>query len=131
MANENLILSETANAWAEIVLRVWEDKLTKLKVNHSYSLINSLMFHVVTAANGDPVMINFFFNYYGRFVDMGVGKGLPANGRSMVEFTRRVKPWYSRTFYSQVIKLSEIYAQKYAQKASFVIVSSFEDRATA
>lgn len=128
MADDNLILSETAKAWAEIVLKIWEDKLTKLKVNTSYSLINSLLFHVITAANGDPVMINFFFNYYGRFVDMGVGKGLPASGRGAVEFKRRAKPWFSRAFYSQVIKLSEVYSKKYAQKASFVIVQTIESK---
>ena len=128
MADDNLIQSETANAWADIVLKIWEDKLTKLKVNTSYSLINSLMFHVVTAANGDPVMINFFFNYYGRFVDMGVGKGMPANGRGAVEFKRKAKPWYNRAFYSQVMKLSELYSKKYAHKGALVIVDSIEGR---
>jgi len=123
---DNLILAETAKAWAEIVLRIWEDKLTKLKVNSSYSLINSLKLHVITAANGDPTMVVFFFNYYGKYVDMGVGKGIPASARSVVAFKRKSKPWFSKTFYSQVIRFSELYAQKYARKASLIIVDSFE-----
>lgn len=129
MADDNLILSETVQAWADIVLKIWEDKLTKLKINTSYSLINSLMFHVVTSSNGDPALINFFFNYYGRFVDMGVGKGIPASGRGSVEFKRKAKPWYNKVFYGQILRLNEIYCKKYAHKGALVIVDSIEGKA--
>lgn len=120
---DNLVLNETIEAWAKIVIQIWEDKITRYRAYDSQSLINSLMFQVVTAANGNPALVNFFFNYYGRFVDMGVGRGVPKNG-AIIQTTRVAKPWYSKAFYSQVMRLSEIYAEKYSQKAAFAIVQN-------
>lgn len=123
---DNLNPSETATAWAEIVIEIWEDKMERLKVNRTLDLINSLLFHVNTAANGNVEMIQFFFNYYGKFVDMGVGKGLPA-GLTLINAQRMPKPWYSKVFYSQVIRLSEIMAEKFANRAAITIVNNIDD----
>ncbi len=55
---------------------------------------------------------------------MGVGKGVP---HAKVELSnRKAKPWYSKTFYSQLMKLSEILQVKYREKAQMVIISEIE-----
>ena len=122
---DNLELNETVEAWCNIVKRIWEDKIAKYRAYDSQSLVNSLMFHVINSADGNPALVNFFFNYYGRFVDLGVGKGVPA-GSTSITTTRVAKPWYSRAFYSQVMRLSQIYAEKYSQKAAFAIVQNLD-----
>lgn len=122
---DNLELNETVKAWAEIVLNIWEDKIMRFKLHDTFSLINSLYAHVQTAANGNPDLIIFFFNFYGRFGDMGVGKGVPI---SQVTFSNRTpKPWYNSAFYSQVLILNKILAEKYARKGSLSIVQNMYD----
>ena len=55
---------------------------------------------------------------------MGVGRGFSIGE---VEFSdRRRKPWYSKTFFSQVKKLGEILSVKYSEKAKAVIVENIE-----
>lgn len=124
---ENLELNETVKAWAEIVLDIWDDKIVKYQVMETVALANSLMHHVITSSNGNPELVQFFFNYYGKFVDMGVGKGTDLQHATFSNRTK--KPWYSKPFYSQVMRLGQILADKYAHKASMAIVENVNDNA--
>ena len=117
-------LKLSAEAWAEIVIERWERKIKQLRIRHTGSLLQSFHQHVNTQSNGNPDRIILTFNYYGKFVDMGVGKGVP---HAKVELSnRKAKPWYSKTFYSQLMKLSEILQVKYREKAQMVIISEIE-----
>ncbi len=126
-------MNETAVAWADITIRVFEDWLQKLGANSSYQLADSFVHHVHTSANGNPEMIDFAYRYYGKFVDMGVGGYVDlANRDSMVasgQTTRKQKPWFSKTFFFQVRRLGEILSEKYAQKAAITIVANIDDNA--
>lgn len=114
----------TVEAWAEIVIDKWETMIARLKIGHSGNLLNSFAHHVATQANGDPERIEFVFEYYGKFIDMGVGRGVPI---SEVQFSdRKRKPWYSKTFFSQVKKLGEILSEKYAAKAQATIIENLD-----
>lgn len=124
---ENLELNETVKAWAEIVLDIWDDKIVKYQVMETVALANSLMHHVITSSNGNPELVQFFFNYYGKFVDMGVGKGTDLQHATFSN--RKKKPWYSKPFYSQVLRLSQILAEKYAHKGAMAIVENVNDNA--
>ena len=127
MAN-NTDLSLTIDAWAKIVVERWENKITRLRIHHTGDLSRSFAIHVFTQANGDPDKIEFAFNYYGKFVDMGVGRGvkmdLTGNGG------RTAKPWYSRTFFSQVKRIGEILREKYAYKAQLSIITNISTDGT-
>jgi hypothetical protein len=91
---------------------------------HTGSLLQSFHHHVNTQANGDPELIVFTFNYYGKFVDLGVGNGV---AHDKIELSnRKPKPWYSKTFYGQLMKLREILQVKYSEKAQFVIIQKIE-----
>ncbi|MGL4908164.1 MAG: hypothetical protein ACRCZB_00755 [Bacteroidales bacterium] len=115
---DNTNISLTVAAWANIVIRNWEDKMRKLNINSTYALARSFAYTVENNAGGDPARIEFAFNYYGRFVDMGVGGGqkLGETGR------RRPKKWYSKPFFADVRKLGELMLAKYASKAQIAIV---------
>jgi len=118
----NIVL--TVEAWAEIVIERWENMIARLRIHHTGNLINSFAHHVITQSGGNPERIEFAFEYYGKFVDMGVGRGVSIGE---VEFSdRRRKPWYSKTFFSQVKKLGEILSVKYSEKAKAVIIENIE-----
>ena len=122
---ENTDLKLTAEAWAEIVIKNWLTKIDQLRINYSYQLSDSFMHHVLANAGGDLQRIEFAFAYYGRMVDMGVGKGVKiamVKERRYEGIRRRPKPWYSVTLYSEVKKLREILQRKYALKTTTTTV---------
>lgn len=128
-----MIENTTLTAWADIVLDIWKDRMIKHHIRMTGALWESLQNHVHYHAGGDQNKIDFFFNLYGLYVDMGVGRELPAgNTGSMltkqgVPTRRKPKPWYSRVFYAQVKRLSEILAEKYGQEAANQIVGFMTD----
>ncbi|HAQ19597.1 MAG TPA: hypothetical protein DCR40_10260 [Prolixibacteraceae bacterium] len=128
--SDNINLSLTIEAWAEIVIKTWLEKIIRLNINYSHALYNSFAHHVITNANGDPERIEFAFLYYGKFVDMGVGNGVSKSEATELVAAgmngRHAKPWYSKTFYHQLQVLRELLAEKYAMKASQVIMINLE-----
>ncbi len=122
---ENTNLSLTLEAWAEIVVQKWEDKIARLGISFSGDLVTSFACHVQTEAGGNAQKIQFAFEYYGKFVDMGVGKGVKIDQVSASR--RRPKKWYSPTFFSQIKKLSEILQEKYAQQGALSIIENVQD----
>lgn len=129
MTNENLKLS--AEAWAKIVIKIWEDKIIKKNITSTGELLNSFVYHVYTNANGDPERILFAFNFYGKFVDMGVGNGVKQDEleslRSAGLTRRRKKSWFSGTFDYQVEKLTDILEEKYGLKVASTITNALDD----
>ena len=109
---------ETLEAWANIVIERWETKISALNVIDTGELLRSLDAHVTLDANGNGEKITFFYAYYGRFVELGVGKGIKAG----MESSRVKKPWYTKVFFGQVNRLSEIMAEKYGEQAVMGIV---------
>ena len=128
---DNLNMNETAIAWADITIKVFEDWVKKLNITDSWELYDSFVHHVHTSANGNPEMIDFAYKYYGKFADMGVGGNVSLENRdSMVSAgltTRKQKPWFSKTFFFQVRRLGEILAEKFAQKSAITIVANIDD----
>lgn len=118
---ENTNINETVEAWADILIEKWEMKMYALKINNTYSLLESFKHEVFNNAGGDAFKITFAFNYYGKFVDMGVGNGIPLG---VISENRKPKPWYSKTFFSELLKLQEILAEKYARKGTLMVVEA-------
>jgi len=54
---------------------------------------------------------------------MGVGKGVKYGDTST---NRKVKPWYSKTFFAEIERLKEILVVKYGQKAQFTIIDTVQ-----
>lgn len=118
---------ETIEAWAEITIKNWHDNLRKEGIGSTGQLFNSFATHVVAASDGNIALVEFTFKYYGKFVDMGVGKGIKLSEVGEVRKSRRElgkrrgnlrspKKWYSKELYVQVTRLKEILAQKYGQQ---------------
>ena len=123
--SENTSINETLEAFAKIVIEKWERKVMSLGIGKSSDLINSFHHHVHLEANGSPKLIGFTFNYYGKFVDMGVGKGVKSG--EWQGTNRNPKAWYSSIFFGQVKALGHIMAEKYAMEATQIIVENSAD----
>ncbi len=141
MSKPKLSPQEIAEKWAFFTVSIWREKLHKYKIGRSGGpLYSSFQKNVTTAPDGSVMKINFAFKYYGKFVDMGVGKGTPIGGVNenrtsrklegkMLGNRRRPKKWYSKTFYAEVATLKEIMAREWAHKGTLVIRDAVENLA--
>ena len=141
MANEKqLTQAQVADAWAKITVKEWRTKLVKLKAVRSNQLWQSFIHNVVSRADGDVIKIAFAFKYYGKFVDMGVGKGVKIGGvkenatsrrlqGKMLGNRRKPKKWYTSTLQHEVYRLAELLGTEYAQTFAQEIASGIENMA--
>ena len=133
MANEKSI-GQTIDHWAEITIKQWLWKMDLLGVGTSKQstgqLARSFYHHVNTAANGNPEYVEFAFEYYGKFVDMGVGKGVTLKNRDKLQnagkTNRIAKPWFSSVFYDRLAILKKELAKYHAEYALKVIKTNLE-----
>ncbi len=124
--NRNLTL--TVEAWADIVIDNWLNNLAKLKIGYYFQLQQTLSHEVLGASAGRlPNAVQFSFELYGKFVDMGVGKGVKLEDVKSGAHDRKPKKWYSKTFYSESLKLSAILGEKYAYLGAITIVEQLCD----
>lgn len=117
---------EMAQKWADIVIDRWKARMTALDVGDTGALLKSFEAQVVADSKGDPAKITFAFLYYGRFPDMGVGRGVSLSDVPDPSGHRKVKPWYSHTFMTEVLKLGRMMAAKYGIDAAMA-VSAFSN----
>jgi hypothetical protein len=110
----------------------------KIGQNSSGDLYRSFKFKVIAGAEGNVDRIEFAFNYYGKFLDMGVGKGTKLGDRPvsrgsrvladrMLGYVRKPKKWYSKTFYGESQRLFEILQKEYCRKAQVMISENIGD----
>lgn len=112
--------------WAVIVLDKWFKALSTYNIGVTGSLMRSFS-KQLESANGDVDAVIFKFLNYGRFDDMGVGRGQSLNGlvenrkfdryrdaegKMAGKLSRKKKPWYTKTFYREVAKLTAIYQEQ-------------------
>ena len=117
---------EVAQAWAEIVIDRWRKRMAELEVNDTGALVKSFTAQVTADAKGDPAKITFAFLYYGRFPDMGVGRGVTLSDVPDSSGKRKVKPWYSQTFMKEIGILGKKIAERFGFDAAMAI-SSFQN----
>lgn len=133
---------EIADAWAKITIKRWLKKIQGMKIGSSGELAKSFLFDVISSAQGDLVKIDFAFNYYGKFIDMGVGRGTSLGDvkenitsrrldGKMLGNRRRPKKWYSKTFHAEVMKLSEILSEQCGRKGVIAICENINDNSIA
>lgn len=111
--------------WAKYAAERFKEKIKKLKIK-GIDLAGSITYEI--SKSGDTYTVSFFFNQYGRFVDMGVGKGVKIGDVKMLGSLRREigeknvtprkpKKWYSKTKQGEVLKLYELLQINYQKDA--------------
>ncbi len=137
-AKKILSLDECAKAWAGFTIGIWKEKLKKYKVGEPSGKLRASFKYSLTGNEASNLVIKFEFLYYGKFVDMGVGKGTKISGVSenktsralqgkMLGNRRRPKKWYGKTLFAETATLREILARDYAHKGALVICENITD----
>lgn len=91
----------------------------QLGIGQTNELINSFTQQVISDANGNPELIRFAFNYYGTFLDMGVGRGVPLS--EVQGSNRRPKPWKNKVFAREIAIMAALLAEHFGRKATIFI----------
>ena len=117
----NLNLTLTLQAWMDIVIKIWRNKISEMDIGSSGELFDSFVGTIISNSGGSAERIDFAFNYYGKFVDMGVGSGVYVGNPGDVLTSRRPKRWYSPVFYSQTLALRDILANKYGMIGASIV----------
>ena len=112
--------------FTELVIEKWQLKISSLGITDTHELFNSFQADIIRDANGNPEIIKFIFNYYGRFLDMGVFGTGSRKIKTAVRHTRKKQPWYSATFARQVRRLADLMARKYGYQSVVTITEAIK-----
>jgi len=139
MAEAPLInMDEAVEAWAKITV----DKFHEALDEHEIGLLDGDLWRSIAfelARNGGNIEeVIFKLRAYGRFVDMGVGRGVPIGGKGssafeksrkdngqLHQYGRKPKHWYSTTKTREVAILRLVLVSKYGQKSLAAIEGAF------
>jgi len=136
--NENSNISLTVAAWAEITVKEWVKRATALGIKPSDPLsVNRFHHFITTQSGGDPQKIEFTFDFYLKFVNWGVGRGVTIAERDTYILSekkakyqkgagRRPKPWYDDVFPKQLTILGHLLAEKYGQRTVALVKTTME-----
>lgn len=119
--------------WARFTIERLQRSIDKKKIGVSGSLRYSLLYDLKAASEGDISAVNIAFNYYGKFVDMGVGAGVKiesvkgnADIYNAKGNARRPKKWLSKTLYAEVNQLQLLLGEKYSEQIPNIIRESIQ-----
>lgn len=117
---------EVAKKWLDITISRFIDNMRKLRIQDTGTLMASFQQQVVGSAEG-RLQLRLSYALYGKFVDMGVGRGMGAgitkkddgydrirrNRGQLRRHTRKPRDWYGREMGYQTKRLSELMLDLY------------------
>lgn len=126
------------NGWAEVVIDRFHEAMDKYDIGKLDGPLWSSFAYELKLAGGNVDEVVFKFLKYGRFVDMGVGRGVPMGGRGTAAFAksrnekgqlhrygRKRKPWYSKTKTREIGILRTILVRDYGINTLAELESAF------
>ena len=128
-ANPTLVSElEVAKKWLDFTITNFIENMRKLRIQDTGALMASFRKQVVGSAEG-RLQLTLSYALYGKFVDMGVGRGMGAgitkkdDGYDRIRktrgqlrrHTRKPRNWYSREMSYQTKRLSELMLDLYGQ----------------
>jgi len=128
---------EVVDEWASANVKALKTQIQKRNIGATHKLLASLAYNIVRASDGNVSKAQIMFNYYGRFVDMGVGRGVKIGDVKEVRSVharalnalnaRRPKKWYSKPMAAGVNSLSELLAHHFGRQAVHTIESQISN----
>jgi hypothetical protein len=117
---------EVAKKWLDITISRFIDNMRRLRIQDTGALMASFKQQVVGSAEG-RLQMTLSYALYGKFVDMGVGRGMGAgvkkgdDGYDRIRKTRgqlrrhlrKPRNWYSKELSYQTKRLSELMLDLY------------------
>lgn len=129
---ENTNLHITVEAWAEILIKEWVKRAAQLNISPDNPQSVQRFEHFITSqANGDPAIIKFTFDYYLKFTNWGVGRGVNLENRDtliLADMTkRRPRPFYDDVFPKQLAILGHLMLEKYKHRVVAFVKTTIEE----
>lgn len=128
---------KTLDTWAANVIYRWTKEMEYQNISDTSRLASSLRHKIHNASGGDKTKIVFTLLNYGRFVDLGVGRGEKYTKKKHQPIFRsaepypespgyryQVKPWFLPIFKQRVYSLARILERKYGEYAQLMIIHS-------
>lgn len=111
----------------ETMIKIWKDKMLLLDAIRTGRLYRSAMAVGMTAdGKFTEITLSQSFRTYGVFVDAGTGSNTPiGNPGDIGRPNRRVKkPWFSKRYYSSVMRIREFLADNLGKEGCLVIAEA-------
>ncbi|SHL88083.1 hypothetical protein [Hymenobacter psychrotolerans] len=113
-----------AEQWLDITVTNFIENMRKLRIKNTGALMASFKKQVIGSASG-RLQLQLSYALYGKFVDMGVGRGMGAgvrrgdDGYERIRNTRgqlkrrqrKAKPWYPKAIGYQTKRLAELMSE--------------------
>lgn len=130
----------TVEAWAAITIKEFQKALEKKKIIDTRHLFNSFI-KELRANGGDVQAVLLKLAMYGRYQDMGVGRGMKAYerktnkanliaakryGANVSYVSRQPRKWYNKVRFSQTLRLQEILIRDLGDDINKWVLASFE-----
>ncbi len=116
----------TYNYWGRYTLNDLQKSIRTKNIGRTHQLISSLAYS--NNSSGDETKLALEFNYYGKMLDMGVGRGRPLESVSSNREVYRAigqknksNKWFSKVAYTNIASLRKIIEEKYGEDASTII----------
>lgn len=119
---------EIGRAWNAILVQRLKERVTQLKIIDTGSLLASIDAQVVQATE-NSLFIRLNYKEYGKYVDMGVGRGVAIGTRGsnsfaqkrnskgqLLSYKRKPRKWYSPVIGKETVILAGIVSRNYADK---------------
>lgn len=122
---------QLAEQWLSITVERFVANMRRLRIQNTGALMASFRSEVMGAAAGDQLRLRLSYALYGKFVDIGVGRGMAAGVRKgqdgyervrnsrgkLRRHQRKARPWYSKEIAHQTHRLSELLLELYGEVA--------------
>lgn len=126
-------------AWAEMMVTIWREKIERLHVIDTYSLHQQIKDNVVTSSDSISTIQHKFLEY-GIYQDLGVGNGYSKDNGANLEILnpvyraehnmgepRKPRVWFSRSYFASVMVLKEQMAYMYGEEFCGLLVDKIEE----
>ena len=126
-------------AWAEMMVTIWREKIERLHVIDTYSLHQQIKDNVVTSSDSISTIQHKFLEY-GIYQDLGVGNGYSKDNDGNLEILdpvyraehnmgepRKPRVWFSRSYFASVMVLKEQMAYMYGEEFCGLLVDKIEE----
>ena len=115
---------ELATTWLDFTVDNFVDNMRRLRIRDTGALMASFRKQVIGSAEG-PLQLRLSYALYGKFIDLGVGRGYGAgvrkgddgyerlrNGRGQLRRReRKARQWYAKELAHQTKRLAELMSE--------------------